>query len=212
MSHEDHSRITPDGLRISYTAIALWKRGDMNRFMEYMTGKKSFTTSQMQEGVDYDERAVQTALDTGKLIDEFGSYQLTAPEGHKRIEVNFTFPVIMDLLKNANMIDVDPFQLVGELDLYDAGEIIELKTGMVSSIEYARTMQVPIYMVLAKLNQLPVTGARICHYNQYEKTTDVHKMLVSKPLLKTTLVNIFKTVAQMQQFLKSMNGENYASA
>lgn len=192
------SRITPDGLRISYTALSLWKRGDTQGFLNYINGESFAPTRQMLEGSAMDKKAAVEAMKTKRLIPEFGWFQLTNPQDHLKFSTKMTLP------------GTDQFVLVGELDIYDKvstteGDIYELKTGSWSSANYAKTLQTKIYVLLAVLNGLPVTRVRICHYNQYTNETDVHVVLPSKRMIRSTMKELALLVADIQQFLKSMN-------
>jgi hypothetical protein len=184
-----------DTLRISYTALSLWERGDTQGFMDYMNGVRFSSTPQMQEGQDYDARACEEAVKNKRLLPEFGWYELKNPQPQLKLSIDLTTP---------NGVH---FTLVGVIDIYDEGLIYELKTGSMPSSSYARTKQTRIYALLCKLNKLPVTGMRIARYDQYHNKADVHKMLLGEHMLRVTLRDIMKSVDEMQTFLTAMKGE-----
>lgn len=196
-----HSRITPDGLRISYTALSLWKRGDEQGLLSYLYGQSFTPTPQMLEGSTLDKKAADEVMQTNRLIPEFGWYELVAPIAHLKLESK----IVPDVLATG----VKPFVLVGEIDVYDRlsgneGVIYELKTGVTLSATYAHTMQTKLYALLATLHHLPVTKILVCHHNQYTLETDVHKVLITKRMIRNTYKELLVDVYAIQQFLETV--------
>lgn len=186
----------PTGLRISYTALSLWERGDIDGLLRYLKGERSEPTPQMLEGQKYDSQACAEALAAKRLTPEFGWYELVKPQPQLKL--------------TAQLISAsgEPFTLVGVIDVYDDGMIWELKTGVMTSASYARTKQTRLYILLCLLNKLPVKGVRIAHFDQYHNRTDVHKLILSRQLIKTTYKELLQTVADMQTFLAAMKGDD----
>lgn len=191
--------MTPDNLRISYTALSLWERHDLAGLIDYFNGVRFEPTAQMLEGQKYDGKACADAVVTKRLIPEFGWYDLKDPQPQLKLEAK---------LVSASGI---PFTLVGVLDIYDAGTIWELKTGRMSSINYARTKQTRIYTLLCHLNNLPVNQIRITRYDQYNNKTDVHIVRPGRYMISSTLDELQKTVADIQQFVATMKGDTYGT-
>lgn len=192
------SRIDPvKGLRISYTALSLWERGDTEGFLNYINGVAFTPTPQMLEGQKYDNACCAHAVQHKRLTPEFGWYELNNPQPQLKLEVQMVSSI------------GKPFTLVGVLDIYDEGDIWELKTGVMSSISYARTKQTRLYMLLCQLSGLPVKRIRIARYDQYHNKTDVHIVLPSKYITTQVERELKQQVAGMQTFLEAMKGGGY---
>lgn len=194
-------------LRLSYTALNYWIKGDTAGLIDYLNGKRMKPTPQMKAGLQFDDEACEMAVKEHKLPDHFGGFEVFEPIPQLKMETT---------IKRGDI----EFQLVGVIDVYDMGMIYELKTGVTSSADYALTLQIPIYAML--LNHVytkyfemikgewqeveppghPLLGARICRFNQYEGTTDIHHVLVSDRMMDSTYRKVFDYAEQISSFLR----------
>lgn len=204
-------------LRISYTALSYWKRNDTQGMLKYFAGIRFNPTPQMQEGLRLDDEACEHALKEHKLPRHFGGFEVVDPITQLKL-----VGVISEGL-------VEPVQLVGVIDTYDQGFIYEYKTGISSSSDYALTLQVPIYaMLLADKNTkyftldendkwierkdlkiFPPNGGRICRFNQYEGTTDIHHMIISNHTIETARRTVTGLIKEIQDFMSESGGYEY---
>jgi hypothetical protein len=71
-------------------------------------------------------------------------------------------------------------QLVGVIDCLDDPTIHEYKTGAASSLTYIKTMQIPVYQVLAEENGYSPNAGIVHHFNQYTNKVTRSKRYLSE--------------------------------
>lgn len=114
---------------------------------------------------------ISPALEDGRRIHE---------EVEEHIKIHSAFPSYLPnltLLKPETEKKVivpynELFDVCGVFDVLDQDTLYELKTGVSDSLEWAGTLQVPFYFMIASIAKIPLTRAYMIHYNQYEKTND----------------------------------------
>lgn len=161
-------------MRLSYTAFYKWMHGDIPGLIDYMRGEEFVPTPQMLEGMQLDDEACKLALDTKKLPDHFGGFTLQAPRVQLYLSADLVTP------KGRS------FSFVGKPDVVDIATktLYELKTGVMSSLQYAATLQVPTQVLLLKwFKNIEIKHAYVCRHDQYFKTSDISKVLLSDQLL-----------------------------
>lgn len=179
-------------MRLSYTAFYKWNHGDIPGLVDYMRGVPFEPTEQMLEGMRLDDQACKEALDTKMLNPMFGGYKLVRPKAQLYLSAEFTTP------KGRK------FEMVGKPDIFDAGvdTLYELKTGVMTSFEYAGTDQVPIYALLfEQAKRILVKKAYVCRYDQYFQKTDISKVLLSKALLERTYTKLINQADDICDYL-----------
>lgn len=164
-------------MRLSYTAFNLWMHGNVPGLIDYMRGVPFEPTPQMLEGMKLDDEACKMALDTKRLPDHFGGFKLQSPRAQLYLTADLT-------TKKGR-----PFSFVGKPDVVDVGTktLYELKTGAMNSLQYAATLQVPTQVILLKrFKNIEIKHAYVCRHDQYFKTSDISKVLLSDALLSNS--------------------------
>jgi hypothetical protein len=179
-------------MRLSYTAFNLWKRGNIPGLVDYMRGVEFIPTEQMLEGMKFDDEACKSALDTKQLPDCFGGFKLKAPRAQLYLSATLVTP------KGRT------FDFVGKPDVVDIADkaLYELKTGVMSSLSYAQTLQVPTQvMLLLKAKNIKIERAYVCRHDQYFNTTDVSQILLSDRLISNTEAEVLEIADSIYDFL-----------
>lgn len=204
-------------LRFSYTAFNYWKKNDTQGLLNYFSGIRFNPTPQMRDGLMYDDEACEMAVKEHKLPDHFGGFEVVDPIPQLKMVTKITEGVR------------EPAQLVGVIDTYDQGLIYEYKTGITSSSDYALTLQVPIYsfqlsrkdtefftldengefVKRTDLKVFPPVGGRVCRFNQYEGTTDIHHMIIGNHTIRLAKKNILSLINEIQIFMEESGGYEY---
>jgi hypothetical protein len=66
--------------------------------------------------------------------------------------------------------DVFDFKCI--IDCLDTPFMYEFKTGVSDSLEWARTKQIPLYLMALDMAKIKVESAYLIHYNQHTKESD----------------------------------------
>ena len=145
-------------IRLSWTLLNLWDRGDIDRAVQAYFHIGGSITPQMKEGKELHEK-IAKYIDAHKAFPEwFFNYDLKSPETEKEVIVSYN----------------KYFNLKGFFDCYDSATktLFEFKTGKTDSLTWARSGQVPLYFLLGELAGLEIERAILIRYNQYIKETD----------------------------------------
>lgn len=137
-------------LRLSWSFLNLWQQGKIDDALLGYFHVPRPTPPQYVNGRIWDEYCTKYINNHAKLPPEWGHDKLIMPKAQLRIKTSYN--ALSDL--------------VGVLDLYDVGILYELKSGhSYSARSYAGTMQVPLYLLLAKLSKVLVKKAVVIRYN-----------------------------------------------
>lgn len=146
-------------IRLSYTLLHLWDRGDVDGAVQTYFHMDRPTTRQMEEGKRIHEDIAEHVMTYNTLPDWLNfPYELKIPEAEKEVIAEYN-----------SIIDIK-----GLFDLYEPGDevLFEWKSGVSDSLEHARTWQLPLYFFLSELAQVPVRYAHLVHFDQYKNETD----------------------------------------
>lgn len=111
----------------------------------------------MEDGVAFHKQWAKEIKDTKKL--KIGKTELSFINPQPELEITVPYN--------------DRWDLKGHIDCVDLPTIYEWKTGVMSSLEYAISYQVPLYFLLGSLSQMEIDRAVIYHFNQYKNQSDV---------------------------------------
>ena len=147
-------------IRLSYSLISLWERGDMEGAVSTYFHLDRPVSRQMTEGKEIHEDIAKTIDETGAFPKYLNfDYQLLIPETEKAVTVPYN----------------ELCDLKAIFDCYSIPDLFEFKTGVSDSLVWSRTFQVPLYFLIAELDGIPedmMEKAYIIRYNQYNKTSD----------------------------------------
>lgn len=124
----------PYPIRLSYSIVAAWLRGDWDNAIAPFLGQDTFSNEAMEQGKKYHRKWEKEALRTGKLPHVFGAGKLAdgfATEQKREVWLN------------------DWIQLSGILDLVEGTVGTDYKTGKKNATGYANSDQHKFYKVLA---------------------------------------------------------------
>jgi hypothetical protein len=74
----------------------------------------------------------------------------------------------------------DKWDISGTFDILDGETIYEMKSGVMGSLEYLNTYQLPLYFLIAELAKIEVSRGILIHYNQHTNTSDVSMLWNNK--------------------------------
>lgn len=143
-------------LRLSYTLLSLWYRGDVDAAVQTYFHMERPITEQMEEGKEIHNQIAEHIEKKGQFPDWFFPVELENPEPEKEVVVSYN----------------EYFDLKCYMDCLDNGILYEYKTGVTDSLEWARSDQLPLYFLIAELGGLTVVSGYLIHYNQYLKEVD----------------------------------------
>lgn len=147
-------------MRISYSLLDSWNRGDTERAIAtYFHMDMPFpekTQKRISAGLDIHKEIETYVKENGKFPEWFFKKQLNSPESERKVVAKYS----------------DEFDLSGVFDCLDGDILYEFKTGTTPATEWAQTWQLPIYFLMAELNNIPIETAYIIRWNQYTKKKD----------------------------------------
>ena len=151
-------------LRLSYSLLHAWDRGDVQGAIDTYLHTNRFTTKAMKEGTEIHKK-IQHHIDTkGKFPEWFFDWELKEPETEKEVVVSYN----------------DYFDLKCYIDCYDKPIVFEHKTGTSDSLNWTRTWQLPLEFLMCELADIEVKLGILIHYNQHMKKGDYTVMHNSK--------------------------------
>ena len=145
-------------IRLSYTLLELWRRGQINQALDmYFRRKKMPTTPQMLDGIRIHKSVQNYVLKNNRFPEQVTTIPVNNPEIEKEFIVEYS----------------SQFLIKVKIDLFDTDSFFELKTGWSDSVRYAREYQVPMYFLVSDIAGFHKEKAYIIHYNQYTKEKDM---------------------------------------
>lgn len=140
-------------LRLSFSLLSTWERGEIDRAIQLYFHMKSPTTPQMEDGrVIHGD--IASHIGTHKTFPEgLPQWKLAAPECEKAVVVPYN----------------DMFDLKVIYDCVDSTNLYEFKTGTTPVLEYVGSYQIPLYFLAAELEGLLYRKAYVIQWNQYTK-------------------------------------------
>ena len=141
-------------LRLSYTLLAYWERGDIKGAIDSYLHKATFTSDAMQHGKDIHKELADYIREHKKFPEWFFTMELKDPEPEREVVVSYN----------------DMFDLKGIFDCLDRPNktLFEFKTGKSDSLEWAKTWQLPMYFLIAELANIDIDKAVIIRHDGKE--------------------------------------------
>ena len=175
-------------LRISYTLLSYWNRGDIDGAVGYyLKLGKELRTKAIEEGKSYDEVMLEIVDKEKRLPREMGNIKFKDPKTHLKIVVPYN----------------ELFDLVGVLDIYDPPIVYEFKTGTSKdSADYASDFQVDLYFLLLVLAKMPVDRGYILHYDQAHRSFDKSLLWLGERRLENARNHIDSIGPEIYDFFK----------
>jgi hypothetical protein len=129
-------------LRLSYSLLVCWDRGDVQGAMDMYLHKDVPVSDAAKNGRRVHEELSEYINKNKSLPEWFFKYELKDPETDKVLVASYN----------------DQFDLKGIYDCLDipTKTLFEFKTGKSDSLEWSRTWQLPIYFLLAELNNIDI--------------------------------------------------------
>lgn len=121
-------------IRVSYSILSSWARGDIDRAVAPFVGEEVLPTLAMIEGKMLHEKWERETLRTGRMPKVFGGRKLESPE----LEL---------ATKKARQLN-DWCVISGVLDLREGPLGVDYKSGVRTATEYANSFQHKVYQVL----------------------------------------------------------------
>lgn len=147
-----------DRLRISYSLLSLWERGQTDLATALYLHQEMPTTKAMADGKIIHQKIEEHLLEHHQLPDFLGAnLPLIAPQPEEKIVAPYN----------------DRWDLSGIVDCLDNDFFLEFKTGTTPAFYYAKKYQIPFYFLLLDLNKTPRKKAFLIKYNQHNQTSEV---------------------------------------
>jgi CRISPR/Cas system-associated exonuclease Cas4 (RecB family) len=172
--------------RISYSIIRYWLIKDYEKMVESYFHLQQIDTIPMQEGRTFDEEECDYVSKNSRFSDRLGGGVLTNPVTQDKWEV-----------------EAPTYTLVGKPDVYDDTRIFEIKTGKKNSADYAKTLQLKLYLLLSYLKKQPRNIGFYLHYNLKRKAMDWHMVIVNKEEMEKTFHKVDKYCLDIVNYLET---------
>lgn len=176
-------------LRLSYSLLSTWQKGRPDDCVKMYFHMEMPSNKAMNAGRDIHEDIRQHVATTGKFPDWLWSGVPQSPQPEKEIIVPYN----------------EQFDLKVIIDCLDTQTGYEWKTGTSDALTWARTAQIPLYMLACELAGIPVEKFYLVRWNQYEKKKD-WSMLWNTPDKIETARNFVDSIAPEIHEYFSSNG------
>lgn len=172
--------------RASYTVLNKWVNGDWEGAIKTYFKMDQFTSRAMAEGKDLHKEWEAHINKTKTLPTVFGGGALKNPiaEGKKVIQLH------------------DWLELVYIPDCIESPTLHEFKSGKQSSLHYSNDWQIAIYAVGATLSGHYIKLAKIHHYDQHTKQSDMSVVWITDKLLNNTYEKIITVASEMHNYFE----------
>ena len=154
-------------LRLSYSLLSTWQRGEIDRAVQMYFRIQAPSTPQLDDGRAIHKEISQHILTFKKLPEYMPQIPLNDPKPDYEVVVPYN----------------DLFDLKGVYDCLDDDTVHEFKTGVMSSVDYANMDQIPFYFLIDEMTENQLQQAYLIHYNQYLKKNDFVKIWKSQRLI-----------------------------
>lgn len=179
-------------LKISYSIINLWQKGDVSGVIEALHGHWHEQTEAMLYGIEKHKEWELYTNRTNKLPEVFGNTELLKPKTEQ--------------YRKAQVMDWLWLSGVADLQYGENGEVIvDYKTGKTTASSYANSLQVGCYKVLfpeAKIFKF------LC-YNQHNGTTSSSIIKLTDTLYQEALDKIMTVGCDIRATLENMGMEDF---
>lgn len=145
-------------LRLSYSLLSYWERGDIQGATDCYLHKETPGTPAMEYGKKVHKEIEEHIKAHGKFPEWFFNYELKNPQTEQKVTAEYN----------------EMFDLSGVFDCVDIPTLFEFKTGSADSLEWARTWQLPIYFLIAELNKIDIEKAILIRHNKESDFVIVH--------------------------------------
>jgi hypothetical protein len=147
-------------LRLSYSLLAAWERGLIQNAVDTYFHLDKPVNEAMERGKRVHEEIAEHIKTYNSFPDWFFSYELMLPETEKEVIVEYN----------------EMFNIKGVFDCLDSvtKTLFEFKTGTSSSLDWARTWQLPIYFLISELAEIEVEKALLIRHNKESDFVIVH--------------------------------------
>lgn len=174
-------------LKLSYSLISLWQRGDMNAVVEALFGVWQPPTDAMNFGTQKHKEWEEEVKRTGCMPEVFGGQKLINPKTEQYYKVQ-----LADWLWLSGVIDLE----YGE----NGENIVDYKTGHGNANGYAGSIQAGCYKIL-RPNAKRFTFK---HYNQYENETSSSVIYLTDKLLADSIDKVFSAACDIRNTLENL--------
>ena len=175
--------------RASFTVLDLWAKGLWEEAIKAYFKMDRFVSPEMEEGKEYHQKWSLFIKENSRLPDIFGGKALENPLCEEK--------VVAPLF--------DWCDLVGKVDCLEKSTVFEFKTGVSSSQDHARSIQTPVYGLLATLANRYIKKAEIHHYNQYSKRVDMSILWLTDASLRNAFDFIETHASEMHNYFLQNN-------
>lgn len=155
-------------LRLSYSLLQTWQRGDVDRAVQMYFRMDSPTTRQLEEGKEMHKEISSHIELHRRLPDYMPQIPLSNPLPEKEVIVSYN----------------ELFDLKAIFDCLDGDTLHEYKSGVSTSSDYANQDQIPFYFLVDGMTSQSLKKAYLIHHNQYTKKNDFVLVWKSDRLLE----------------------------
>lgn len=143
-------------LIVSYSLINSWIRGNPDEAISTYFHLSTPVSAAVDYGLKWHDETAKYITEHKKFPKNVINASLSDPKCEVVLEVPFNEKV----------------SLKGRLDVLDRDILYEFKTGKLKAMQWANTMQIPMYFLMAELAGIEIKHAVIIHINQHKNTTD----------------------------------------
>lgn len=179
-------------LKLSYSVMNLWQRGDINGVIEALHGHWQEPSEAMKFGTMKHKEWEEEVKKTHCMPIVFGGKELVNPKTEKYYKEQLS-----DWLWLSGIVD---------LEYGENGEfIVDYKTGKGSASAYVNSLQAGCYKILRPKAKVFTYK----HYNQYEEKTSSSIIHLTDNLLTESLDKVFSIACDIRATLESQGLEDF---
>lgn len=178
-------------IRASYSFLHEWSSGNINQALLNYFHVPSPTPYNYINGKKWDTYATEYILKHKKLPTEWGGRTLIKPIPQLKTTVDYN----------------DIATLTGVFDVYEPnGTITELKSGhSLAARQYARTLQIPLYLLLCHLAKIRVKNVKILRYNPKTNLCDSAIVYPSERILLRARNHLDSLLPEIHHYFETYN-------
>jgi len=171
-------------LRLSYSLLTLWNNGRWEDSVKMYLHLETIKSKAMADGLELHEKWAKEITKNKRLKLGEAGFKFKNPKCEVKKIVSYNHR----------------WDISGTFDILDGDTIYEMKSGVMSSLEYLNTYQLPLYFLIAEIAGIKVEKGVLIHYNQHKKETDASVLWNNKRQIEKAKNFIDSLAPEIEQY------------
>jgi len=143
-------------LALNFSTLNYWSKGRIDEALDCYFHRQTFKSDALLDGTAFHEMWEREIKRTNLLKIGNTVVKFNKPQCEKKIETSYN----------------DRWDIHGTFDVWDPPILYEFKSGKTKGLDFAGTMQIPLYFLISELIGVPLEKAILLHYDQHRKKTE----------------------------------------